>query len=147
MQNDLSTLLKKSQGGNAGTFIDQDNSSGTSGEQPSFGGFGDIADYFWHSAQPDSAPGSFALLTDDGLTPMSFAGGGSGGGTSLSGALGAAPASTLVGSSSGLKINLVWDTTVNAAPAAFKAAVVSAAQFYTSTYENNVTINISVGYG
>jgi hypothetical protein len=46
-----------------------------------------------------------------------------------------------------LVINLTFDSSVNAAPAAFKTAVLAAAQFFENTFTNPVTINIAVGYG
>ena len=59
------------------------------------------------------------------------------------------PTSTLVGSSTGLEINLIWDSSVrsSANQAAIEAAVVTAAQVYTETFSNHVVINIAVGYG
>jgi hypothetical protein len=59
------------------------------------------------------------------------------------------PASSLIGSSNGLQINLVWDQSVrsNSNWAAIEAAVTSAAQIYTSTFSNHMVINIAVGYG
>jgi len=59
------------------------------------------------------------------------------------------PNSTLVGSPNGLEINLIWDASVKTASdwSAIEAAVVSAAQIYTSAFTNHVTINIAVGLG
>jgi len=54
------------------------------------------------------------------------------------------PAPTLVGSGSGLQINLVWDATVNAAPASFKAAIIQAAQILCSDISNKIQINIGI---
>jgi hypothetical protein len=55
--------------------------------------------------------------------------------------------STLVGSSGGLEFHLVWDSSVSAAPAAFKQAVEAAAGFYTQAFSNAEVINIAVGWG
>jgi hypothetical protein len=49
--------------------------------------------------------------------------------------------------SSGLVINIVWDTSVSNAPAAFKSVVESVVQFYESEFSNPVTLNIDVGWG
>jgi hypothetical protein len=55
--------------------------------------------------------------------------------------------STLVGSSGGLEFHLVWDSSVKAAPAAFKQAVEAAAGLFTQMYSNAEVINIAVGWG
>lgn len=44
-------------------------------------------------------------------------------------------------------INITWDSSVAAAPAAFTAAVTAAAQYLESHYTDAVTVNINVGYG
>ena len=49
--------------------------------------------------------------------------------------------------SSGLIINITWDSSVNNAPAAFKSVVESVVQFYESEFSNPVTLNIDVGWG
>ncbi len=49
--------------------------------------------------------------------------------------------------SSGLKINLVWDTNAQAAPQAFRSAVQSAANILQQTFSNNITLNFNIGYG
>jgi Ca2+-binding RTX toxin-like protein len=68
---------------------------------------------------------------------------GGGGGTTT------APSPTLVnnGSGTGLAINLVWDSSVTSAPSAFTAGVVNVAQYFVSHFSDNVTLNITVGYG
>ena len=86
----------------------------------------------------------------DGLTGSTGDLGSMGGGSgafSLGAGL-AAPAPTLVTTSgSALKINIVWETSVASAPSAFTTAVVAAAQYMESQFNNAVTINIDVGYG
>jgi hypothetical protein len=59
------------------------------------------------------------------------------------------PTSTLVGASTGLQIDLIWDASVQKASnwQAIEAAVVSAAQIYTSLFSNHVVLNIAVGFG
>jgi hypothetical protein len=58
-----------------------------------------------------------------------------------------APAPTLVGSSSGLQIDLVWDSSVAKASSGFIQAVIDAAQYYTTLFANKEVIKIDVGYG
>ena len=58
-----------------------------------------------------------------------------------------APPPTLVGSSSGLQIDLVWDSSVAKAPSGFMQAVIDAAEYYTTLFANKEVINIDVGYG
>jgi Ca2+-binding RTX toxin-like protein len=65
--------------------------------------------------------------------------GSSGGGTTTSG-------STLV-SSSGLSINITWDSSVSSAPLEFKNVVLSVAQYFVDHFTDHVTLNINVGYG
>ena len=43
--------------------------------------------------------------------------------------------------------NITYDVSVNLAPAAFKSAVASVAQFFQNLYSDPVTINVAVGYG
>ena len=59
------------------------------------------------------------------------------------------PSSTLVGSSSGLQIDLIWDSSVKASSgwAAFESAFAAAAKIYTDNFTNHVVINIAVGLG
>jgi hypothetical protein len=61
----------------------------------------------------------------------------------------AGPASTLVGSSKGLEINLIWDSSVRTSAnwQAEEAAVISAAQIFAGAFANHAVINIAVGYG
>lgn len=46
-----------------------------------------------------------------------------------------------------MKFSITWDASVAAAPAAFKSAVVAAAQYYANAFSDNVTVNLSIGYG
>ena len=57
------------------------------------------------------------------------------------------PAPTMVGSSNGLQIDLVWDSSVAKAPSGFMQAVIDAAQYYTTLFSNKEVITIDVGYG
>jgi hypothetical protein len=55
--------------------------------------------------------------------------------------------SVLVGPSGGLQFHLLWDTSVSAAPAAFKQAAEAAAGYYSQMFSNDEVINIDVGWG
>ena len=57
------------------------------------------------------------------------------------------PAPKLVGSSDGLRIDLIWDSSVATAPSGFKRAIIDAAKYYTTLFSNDEVINIDVGYG
>jgi hypothetical protein len=46
-----------------------------------------------------------------------------------------------------LIINLEWDSSVNSAPSGFQAAIQQAASILDATFSNNITVNISVGWG
>jgi hypothetical protein len=46
-----------------------------------------------------------------------------------------------------MQINLIYDSSVNAAPAAFKSAMAAAASFLDGLIVNPITVNIQVGYG
>jgi len=46
-----------------------------------------------------------------------------------------------------MNINLSFDSSVNTAPTGFVATVNAVAQFFQSTFSDNVTINVSVGFG
>ena len=88
------------------------------------------------------------LMNDSGaLSPVSHAHGSGGGrqpgGTSTT----ATPAPTLVGSSSGLRIDLVWDSSVAKAPSGFETAIIGAAQHVASLYSNRMIVSVDVGYG
>lgn len=58
-----------------------------------------------------------------------------------------APAATLVGSSNGLEIDLIWDSSVANAPSGFTQAVIDAAEYYTTLFSTKEVINIEVGWG
>jgi hypothetical protein len=62
---------------------------------------------------------------------------------------GTSPGSTLVGSSGGLQIDLLWDSSVqnSANWSSIESAVVSAAKIYTGAFSTHTTLNIQVGYG
>jgi hypothetical protein len=55
-----------------------------------------------------------------------------------------APAATLVGSTGGFRINLVWDSTVSTAPSTFQAGIINAAQQICNALSNNIVLNISI---
>ena len=58
------------------------------------------------------------------------------------------PGATLVGSSGGFRINLMWDATVTTAPSTFKAGIIQAAQLLCDALSNNVILNIGIScYG
>ena len=60
----------------------------------------------------------------------------------------AAPAPTLVTTAgSAFKIDLVWDSSVASAPAAFKTDLIAAAHYLETLFSNAATISINVGYG
>ena len=46
-----------------------------------------------------------------------------------------------------MQINITYDPSVNAAPAGFKTAVQAAVQFFDTTFTNNISVNISFGWG
>jgi hypothetical protein len=105
-----------------------------------------------HDSHGGALPlGQEYLLTDtDHLVAASAAKTGApppSGGTPSGGA--GSPSSTLVGATSGLQIDLIWDSSVQKASnwQAIEAAVVSAAQIYASLFSNHVVINIAVGFG
>ncbi len=63
-----------------------------------------------------------------------------------------APAPTLVTAPGGnLQIDLIWDSSVGAAPSGFTTAVIDAAQFYVTNFTSSTgaktVLNIDVGYG
>jgi hypothetical protein len=94
----------------------------------------------------------FTLTADDQLVHTGFAHVSQtsfGGGSSHGGPQPAGPVSTLVGSSSGLQINLQWDSSVRTSAnwSAVESAVVAAAQIYTGAFSNHAVLNIAVGLG
>jgi hypothetical protein len=56
-------------------------------------------------------------------------------------------APTLVGSSNGLQIDLMWDSSVANAPRGFKHAIIDAAEYYAALFSNHEVLKIDVGYG
>ncbi|HUI26666.1 MAG TPA: NF038122 family metalloprotease, partial [Candidatus Kryptonia bacterium] len=46
-----------------------------------------------------------------------------------------------------MNINLIFDSTVNGAPAAFKTALTAVVQFLDTTFTNPITVNVDVGFG
>jgi len=58
-----------------------------------------------------------------------------------------APTPTVVGTTGGFQIKLIWDSSVTSAPSGFMQAVIDAAQYYASQFSNNEIVNINVGYG
>jgi hypothetical protein len=106
-------------------------------------------------ANAKNLPGTPALMSSEGLvSPLESAGGGGKNThttttTTITSAT-VTPAPTLVGSSTGLQIKLIWDASVGAmgsAMTAFENAAIAAAKFYTTMYSNRETINIQVGFG
>jgi hypothetical protein len=59
------------------------------------------------------------------------------------------PAGTTVqmGQAGGLVFNITYDSSVSNAPAAFTAAIADVVDFYTSQFDDSVTINLDVGWG
>jgi len=93
--------------------------------------------------------GQLVLLDDDGhLSPASSsAAGGSSTHSLTSSTSGGTPAPTMVGNAGGLQFNLIWDSSVSAAPAGFESAAIDAALLYTQYYSNPEVINVHIGYG
>jgi hypothetical protein len=46
-----------------------------------------------------------------------------------------------------LNFNIIYDTSVNSAPAAFKTAITAVVQFFQNTFTNPITVTIDVGWG
>lgn len=110
-----------------------------------------------HTALPEGhapALGPEVLLNDSGmLSPVNAS---RGGGTTSSSGSSSAPAPTLVTAlGSTLEIDLVWDSSVGAAPSGFMAAVIGAAKTYVTDFtsaasagtSNIVEVFIKVGWG
>lgn len=59
------------------------------------------------------------------------------------------PLSTLVGTTTGLEIDLMWDVSVRTASdwSAIESAVTTAAKIFTSAFSDHVVLNIAVGLG
>ena len=56
-------------------------------------------------------------------------------------------ATTTTTSTSGLTINITWDSSVSSAPSGFTTAVQNAAQYLETQFSDPVTINLDIGYG
>ncbi len=54
---------------------------------------------------------------------------------------------TTTSSTSGLTINITWDSSVSSAPSGFTTAVQNAAKYLETQFSDPVTINIDIGYG
>ena len=54
---------------------------------------------------------------------------------------------TTTASTSGLTINITWDSSVSSAPSGFTTAVQNAAQYLETQFSDPVTLNIDIGYG
>lgn len=106
-------------------------------------------DHFPGYNQVSSLGQEYLLTDDDELQVYGHAQGGALTSTTSSLTGQGSPNSTLVGSSSGLEINLIWDASVKSAAnwSAIEAAVVAGAQVYTHAFANHVTLNIDVGLG
>ena len=70
-------------------------------------------------------------------------GGASGTGTTVT----SASVTTVTTTSSPLKVNITWDSSVGAAPSGFTAGVIAAVKYLESQFSDAVTLNIAVGYG
>ncbi len=80
-------------------------------------------------------------------TTQHHGGGGFGGGGGGTGGTGGTPSPTIVGTSGHLQIDLVWDTSVAAAPSGFTTAVINAASYIASQYSTPEMLYIHVGWG
>jgi len=91
-------------------------------------------------------PAQHVEVGDLGLITGGHNSGNSSSGTAISS--GTAPASALVTSpGSALAFNLVWDSSVSAAPAAFMSDIIAAAKYLESQISSAVTITLDIGYG
>lgn len=101
-----------------------------------------------HGNEPASQLGQEYLINDSGqVSPVYGAATHGNTGSSSSASHSSTPAPTLVGSSSGLQIDLIWDSSVANAPSGFMQAIIDAAQYYTTLFSNHEVINIQVGWG
>ena len=102
----------------------------------------------WLNLGGASSPASAGASAHDGLTLIGSVGSSSnrGGGSGGSGGAGGTT-STSPSPSTGLAINITWDSSVTSAPSGFQTAVLNAAHFIEANYTDPVTININVGYG
>jgi Ca2+-binding RTX toxin-like protein len=84
---------------------------------------------------PGHAPEVIVIMAAGG--PPGSSGGGT---TTISG-------TTLVSNSTGLSINITWDSSVSGAPPEFQNVVLQVAQYFVNNFTDPVTLNINVGYG
>lgn len=145
--NSLKKILGTSTEGGHGSF-----GHGSSLLSTPTGASTDLASFLKATHAHGDLPGTPALMSSDGLvSPLESAGGGHGKTTtSTITSTAVAPAPTLVGSSTGLQIKLIWDTSVGAMGSlmtTFENAAIAAAKFYTTMYSTRETINIQVGFG
>lgn len=91
--------------------------------------------------------GQEVVYNDATETLTHLAGGGSHHGGGGSGGGGTAPPPNLVGSSSGLQFDLIWDSSVANAPAAFQTDVINTATYLASLFTTPEVINVHVGWG
>ena len=88
------------------------------------------------------------LRDDDGL--ISLAAGAHAAGNHVKSAaasgVSSTPAPTVVGSSTGLQFDLIWDSSVASAPTGFTGAVIAAAQTLAADFTTREVVNIHVGY-
>jgi VCBS repeat-containing protein len=91
------------------------------------------------SGPPSSPPSNAPILAWIGDTGAGTSGGG--------GSSGGGATSHNTAGGSGLVIDVVYDSSVNSAPAGFTAAVAAVVSYYESVFTDPVTITIDVGYG
>lgn len=95
----------------------------------------------------NSILGREVVYDDSGLS-HSTTGGHHGGGGSISTTPTSTPTSqTLVGSSTGLQFDLIWDSSVANAPSGFTADVINTATYLASLFSTHEIINVNVGWG
>ena len=88
------------------------------------------------------------LLSDDGaMTPVQGAPAVGASTNAAKSVATATPAPTLVGTAGGLEFDLIWDSSVARAPAAFMSAVETAAGAYAKMFSNKEIVNVAIGYG
>ena len=46
-----------------------------------------------------------------------------------------------------MRFNITWDSSVDAAPAAFKTDILAVAQYFANAFTDPVTVNIAIGFG
>jgi hypothetical protein len=102
--------------------------------------------------QAGSSLGPEYLINDAGdVSPVHSATNSSHSSSNFSATSSRAPSPTLVGTTNGLQIDLIWDASVANAPGGFMQAIIHAAQYYARLYSSPTggpeVINIDVGYG